>query len=154
MVNQFSHFPARHSGASIYLFISRQCSNIKSQLNSLSPPFVFCPIQRVHSLSSPPMSSTPPNEHTALLNGDGVDINGSADQLPFSRRVLRTVKAEGEPSWIDSYKFFLFGSWINVLLILVPFSFASHWANWDAALRFSFSFIAILPLAKASFALS
>ena len=89
-----------------------------------------------------------PNERTALLNGDGTEANGSADQLPFARRVLRTVKAEGEPSWIDSYKFFFFGSWLNLLLLFVPFSFLSHWLNWDAALSFSFSFIAIMPLAK------
>jgi len=34
------------------------------------------------------------------------------------------------------------------MLVFVPLSFLSHHLDWDAALRFSFSFIAIMPLAK------
>ncbi|KAL5529559.1 hypothetical protein ACEPAG_5544 [Sanghuangporus baumii] len=88
------------------------------------------------------------NERTALLNGNGDALNGNTAHLPFARRVLRTVKAEGEPSWAESYKFYFFGSWLNVLLVFVPLSFLSHWLDWDAGLRFLFSFIAIMPLAK------
>jgi Ca2+:H+ antiporter len=67
---------------------------------------------------------------------------------PFLLRVVAFFKAEGEPSWTDSYKYFWFGAWWNLLLIFVPLSFIAHHANWDAALRFVFSFIAIMPLAK------
>ncbi|KAI0927472.1 hypothetical protein AcV5_008004 [Taiwanofungus camphoratus] len=65
----------------------------------------------------------------------------------FAHRMTGVLKPEGEPSWLDSYKFFFFGSWLNVLLVFVPLSFISHLSNWDAAYRFSFSFIAIMPLA-------
>jgi Ca2+:H+ antiporter len=59
--------------------------------------------------------------------------------------------AEGEPSWSSSYRWFFFGSWLNWMLLFVPLSFISHILVWDAALRFSFSFFAILPLAKVGF---
>ncbi|KAI5120470.1 hypothetical protein M0805_006490 [Coniferiporia weirii] len=89
-----------------------------------------------------------PDERASLLNGNGGTLNSYTDQLPLSRRVLRTVKAEGEPGWAKSFRFFLFGSWFNVLLVFIPLSFVSHLLDWDAALRFGFSFIAIMPLAK------
>lgn len=61
---------------------------------------------------------------------------------------MKVIKAEGEPSWLQSYRWFFFGSWVNVLLVFVPLSALAHFLNWDAALRFSFSFMAIVPLAK------
>ncbi|KIM55052.1 hypothetical protein SCLCIDRAFT_1221459 [Scleroderma citrinum Foug A] len=65
-----------------------------------------------------------------------------------SSTIWHAFKAEGEPSWIKSFSFFLFGSWFNILLLFVPLSVISHHLNWDAALRFTFSFVAIIPLAK------
>ncbi|KAJ7355949.1 Sodium/calcium exchanger protein-domain-containing protein [Mycena albidolilacea] len=85
----------------------------------------------------------PPSETTPLLNG-----NGSHSNTTFIGRVKTLIAAEGEPSWIASYRFFLFGSYLNLFLLFVPLSVISHQFNWDAALRFSFSFIAIIPLAK------
>lgn len=91
--------------------------------------------------------SRPADENEPLLghpNGRATPENPE----PFSVRALRIIKAEGEPGWLHSFRFFLLGSWFNVLLVFVPLSFISHFLNWDAALRFSFSFIAIMPLAK------
>jgi len=65
----------------------------------------------------------------------------------FSRRILDVLKAEGEPSWLESYRYFILGSWFNVFLIFVPLSFLSHFLKWDAAVTFSLSFFAIMPLA-------
>jgi Ca2+:H+ antiporter len=87
------------------------------------------------------MSST---ERTPLLENG----NSSTAHRSIYRTCLTTIKAEGEPSWTASYNHFLFGAWLNVLLLFVPLSIISHHLNWDAALRFSFSFIAIFPLAK------
>ncbi|KAI0053880.1 calcium/proton exchanger [Auriscalpium vulgare] len=72
--------------------------------------------------------------------------NGTPKPSPL-HRLVAFVKADGEPGWIASYKWFLF-SWVNLLLVLVPLAFAAHFGHWDAALRFSFSFLAIVPLAK------
>ncbi|TFK54680.1 calcium/proton exchanger [Heliocybe sulcata] len=86
----------------------------------------------------------PASETSPLLeNGNGV-----SERQPLSHRMLAAIKAEGQPGWLQSYRYFLFGSWLNILLLFVPLSVISHFANWDAALRFSFSFIAIMPLAK------
>jgi Ca2+:H+ antiporter len=92
-------------------------------------------------LSSSPM---PSNDRTPLI-GNGNRQRSSR----FTQRFTRLFKSRNdEPSWFQSYKFFFFGSWINILLLFVPLSFVSHFLHLDAALRFSFSFIAILPLAK------
>lgn len=54
----------------------------------------------------------------------------------------------GQPSYLSSFRWIVFGSWWNVLLVFIPLSFVAHHLNWDAALRFGFSFFAIMPLAK------
>lgn len=87
---------------------------------------------------------SPPTEHSRLLeDGDGVQ-----QPQPYTHRVLNVIKAEGEPSWAHSYRHFIFGSWFNLFLVFVPLSFISHNLGWDAGLRFLFSFLAIMPLAK------
>ncbi|OSD08505.1 calcium/proton exchanger [Trametes coccinea BRFM310] len=85
----------------------------------------------------------PVTDRTPLLENG----NGAERPKPFVRRFIDSLSAEGEPSWLQSYRFFLFGSYLNILLVFVPLSFLSHFLNWDAALRFSFSFVAIMPLA-------
>ncbi|KAF7322319.1 Vacuolar calcium ion transporter [Mycena chlorophos] len=84
-----------------------------------------------------------PTESSPLLGNGSSTPNGS-----FSHRVKALIAAEGEPSWSASYRYFLFGSYLNVLLVFIPLSFIAPHLNWDAALRFSFSFLAIIPLAK------
>ncbi|WVQ87416.1 calcium/proton exchanger [Cryptococcus gattii] len=49
---------------------------------------------------------------------------------------------------LGSTRYLLLGSWINVLLICVPLSFAAEAFDWSAAARFTTSFLAIVPLAK------
>ncbi|KAJ7073970.1 Sodium/calcium exchanger protein-domain-containing protein [Mycena amicta] len=85
----------------------------------------------------------PPTESSPLLGNGASDPNTS-----FAHRVKALIAAEGEPSWAASFRYFLFGSYFNVLLVFVPLSIIAHHLNFDAALRFSFSFIAIIPLAK------
>jgi len=89
-----------------------------------------------------------PTETTALLpnhqqvNGDGVS------HTSFAQKVSAFLKGEGEPGWLKSYKWFFLNSYFNILLVFVPLSVISHHLHWDAALRFTFSFLAIMPLAK------
>lgn len=68
----------------------------------------------------------------------------------FGARVVRFLKAEGQPGWGASFYWYLFTSYFNVLLVFVPLSAVAHYLDWDAALRFGFSFLAIMPLAKVS----
>lgn len=85
------------------------------------------------------MTST---ELSPLLNGH------PRPRRSLYHSILVLVRAEDEPSWLDSYRWFIFGSWLNLLLLLVPVAAAAHYLNWDAPLRFGFSFVAIVPLAK------
>lgn len=84
----------------------------------------------------------PPSEETPLLQ------NGEQHAKSFVHRVVDVCKAEGEPGWAHSLRYFFFTSWLNIVLIFVPLSALAHFLHWDVALRFSFSFIAIIPLAK------
>ncbi|BGP22981.1 hypothetical protein JCM10295v2_001872 [Rhodotorula toruloides] len=52
------------------------------------------------------------------------------------------------PDNVQSIKNILFSSWINILLIAVPLSFASHFAGWGSTADFIISFTAIVPLAS------
>ena len=75
-------------------------------------------------------------------------LNGNSRNLSLYPKMVSLLKAEGEPSWLDSYKWFIFGSWSNLLLLLIPVAAAAHYLSWDAPLRFGFSFVAIIPLAR------
>jgi Ca2+:H+ antiporter len=78
-----------------------------------------------------------PSESSPLLsNGDS---NGNARQEPFLHRVIHALKGrDDEPSWLASYQYLFFGSWLNLLLLFVPLSILSDKLQWDVALRFSF----------------
>ena len=107
----------------------------------LSPPIRILSLIFLHTCMSP-------TDRTPLLeNGNGV--NGHERGPSHRERFVNLfVIPDDQPGWIQSTKFFLFGSWMNVTLVFVPLSFVSHHLGWDAALRFSFSFLAIMPLAK------
>ncbi|KAF9513028.1 hypothetical protein BS47DRAFT_1329887 [Hydnum rufescens UP504] len=85
----------------------------------------------------------PRSESSPLLHGNVSETNSTTPMSPFIARLY----GENEPSWIRSMKFFL-GSWINILLLFIPLSGMAHYLVWDAGLRFLFSFIAIIPLAR------
>lgn len=100
------------------------------------------------SLTTPKsrLSETLMSERQPLIAGRA---NGNGHHRGGSFAKLRAVlTAEGQPSYFSSFKWILFGSWWNVLLVFIPLSFIAHNLNWDAAYRFSFSFFAIMPLAK------
>jgi Ca2+:H+ antiporter len=53
------------------------------------------------------------------------------------------------PGLLQSFKAIILGSWLNVLLIFIPLSWAFNFAMKDShVLIFVFSFLAIIPLAK------
>ncbi|KAF9053080.1 Sodium/calcium exchanger protein-domain-containing protein [Panaeolus papilionaceus] len=86
-------------------------------------------------------------QHTNGYHSVHSDIEGLPPRS-IGSRFSSLVKAEGEPSYLASIKFLFFNSFLSIFLVFVPLSIAAHHANWDAALRFSFSFLAIVPLAK------
>lgn len=115
------------------------CRHVTSAKN------IFCgnTASFVHSLLSLSFLRPMPSETDSLLPRQNGNPNPS-----FASRFSAFIKAEGQPTWAESYKWFFFGSWFNVLLVFVPLSVIAHKLNWDVALRFTFSFLAIMPLAK------
>ncbi|KAI0051280.1 hypothetical protein FA95DRAFT_1554616 [Auriscalpium vulgare] len=52
-------------------------------------------------------------------------------------------------SWRDSGRAIIFSSWLNVLLIIVPFAWAAHLkGTWGHGATFALCFLAIIPLEK------
>ncbi|KAG1891475.1 calcium proton exchanger [Suillus subluteus] len=85
------------------------------------------------------------SETSPLLKNGGYSGHRSSS---LTRRVVNFMKGEDEPSWAESFNFFIFGTWFNILLVFIPLSFISHIMDWDAGLIFFFSLMAIVPLAK------
>lgn len=52
-----------------------------------------------------------------------------------------------DPSILQSFRWLFLGSYVNILLLAVPFSFVSHFAGWGSTADFVISFVAIVPLA-------
>ena len=99
------------------------------------------------TLSANPRIPMSPADTTPLLeNGHGV--NSYVRRLSHMERIFSLFGVpEDQPGWIKSFRF-LFSSWLNAMLLFVPLSFLSHHLDWDAALRFTFSFTAVIPLVK------
>ncbi|CAE6442163.1 unnamed protein product [Rhizoctonia solani] len=87
-------------------------------------------------------------ETQPLLSNGSNGSNGHGRERSFVQKVKEVIIAEGEPGWIESSRFMIFGSWFNILLVFIPLALAAEKLEWDAGLRFAFSFIGIVPLAK------
>ncbi|KAG2077836.1 calcium/proton exchanger [Suillus decipiens] len=85
------------------------------------------------------------SETSPLLEDGG---HSGHRNLSLTRRLVSFIRGEDEPSWGESFRFLIFGTWLNVLLVFIPLSFISHSMDCDAGLIFLFSFMAIVPLAK------
>lgn len=66
----------------------------------------------------------------------------AADRVPEEKK-----KKFKNPSVTQGLMAIVKSSWLNVLLICIPFGWASHFV-WSPTVTFIFNFIAIIPLAK------
>lgn len=69
-------------------------------------------------------------------------------------RFFGIFKKETEPSWMHSLRFLFSTTWANAFLVFLPLSFISHFAHWDAAICFTFSFLSLIPLATVCYAIT
>lgn len=67
---------------------------------------------------------------------------GRGPQKPWMRRTMSRCKED-----MVSIYFMLTSSFMNVLLIFLPFGFAAQYFGWGSTLTFTFNFIALIPLA-------
>ncbi|BGP14056.1 hypothetical protein JCM10213v2_001994 [Rhodosporidiobolus nylandii] len=84
-----------------------------------------------------------PNERSSLL-GNG---RNRSESHSYHDDVARPQDLP-TPDTLTSIKNFIFSGYLNILLIAVPLSFASHFAGWGSTADFIISFIAIIPLAS------
>ncbi|BGP46253.1 hypothetical protein JCM10450v2_002093 [Rhodotorula kratochvilovae] len=79
------------------------------------------------------------DEHTPLIGR-----HAQSDQHSFHDDIAQ----HGTPTFLESVKNFFLSGWLNLLLVAVPLSFASHFAGWGSTADFIISFVAIVPLAS------
>ncbi|GAA6013231.1 hypothetical protein JCM8202_003076 [Rhodotorula sphaerocarpa] len=85
----------------------------------------------------------------ARSNDHAPDRNGTKPNAASSERNPDSGhQSHGSPTFVQSMRNLILSGWINVLLIAVPLSFASHFAKWGSTADFIISFIAIVPLAS------
>ncbi|RKP08092.1 Sodium/calcium exchanger protein-domain-containing protein [Thamnocephalis sphaerospora] len=61
---------------------------------------------------------------------------------------LELLAHHAEPTLASSFRYFLFGSYVNVLLLAMPLGIIAHFAHWSGTWVFVFNFFAIIPLAS------
>ncbi|KAI9229422.1 MAG: Sodium/calcium exchanger protein-domain-containing protein [Piptocephalis tieghemiana] len=66
--------------------------------------------------------------------------------IAFKRSVIK--KDAPEPTIMQSIRAFVLSSWINLLCVLIPIGFVSHYLHWNGIAIFVINFMAIVPLAK------
>lgn len=66
----------------------------------------------------------------------------------LSENLKRDKPIRHEPTNMASAMAIVKASWLNLLLVFIPLSWAFHFAHLDNTLVFVFSFLAIIPLAK------
>ncbi|KAF9496776.1 calcium/proton exchanger [Pleurotus eryngii] len=97
--------------------------------------------QRAGSL---PKSNPTETEGVAMARSSTRNLFRAASML-----LIPDKKVGPAPSVLDSLRSILFASWLNVLLVFIPVSWALNFAMKDEhTLIFVFSFLAIIPLAK------
>ncbi|KAJ1303801.1 hypothetical protein OPQ81_008224 [Rhizoctonia solani] len=101
------------------------------------------------------------NEATKSTSSSGEQRNhhhlphhlGDFNSIPRTKAFWAKFNGAGKdhvPGWGDSAYNTLRHSWLNLFLIFVPLSWASHWAHWHYSLTFALSYLAIIPLEKLS----
>lgn len=60
---------------------------------------------------------------------------------------IERIQNDEEPTVAEGLRSFLFGSYINLMLVFVPLSILSAKLGWGAKYDFIISFLSIIPLA-------
>ncbi|GAA5822032.1 hypothetical protein JCM3770_002257 [Rhodotorula araucariae] len=102
---------------------------------------------------APTAAHSAADEHTPLIRSNN---NQRQDQHSFhipNAHPHPTLSPQDDtaqhapPSFLTGLRNFFLSGWLNLLLVAVPLSFASHFAGWGSTADFVISFIAIIPLA-------
>ncbi|KAJ3488853.1 hypothetical protein NLI96_g2549 [Meripilus lineatus] len=74
----------------------------------------------------------------------------SSEKEFWARLTGRNRRERGEhiPGWVESSRNIATSSYLNYILIFVPFAWVAHFLHWNENLIFGLCFVAIIPLAK------
>ncbi|BGP38614.1 hypothetical protein JCM10450v2_002563 [Rhodotorula kratochvilovae] len=96
----------------------------------------------------PPRATTAPPLHGAALDEPMPGVHRTTTRPLIGMHLLEPrVPVAKAPGWRSSLINIAKYSWLNVLLVFVPVSWACHFTNQSPTLIFVVSFIAIVPLA-------
>ena len=137
------------------------CGRLSADNHHRQGPFASCflPLHTSCELSLTgltfSMPQDPDSERSPLIRVTSAGGQGrNSEYSPTVRspgamaRIVEFMKGDGEPSWMQSFSWIIFGSYFNVFLVFVPLSFVAQQRNCDVLYRFGFSFFAVVPLAK------
>ncbi|KAI0714467.1 Sodium/calcium exchanger protein-domain-containing protein [Cerioporus squamosus] len=101
--------------------------------------------------TQPPRRSTT-NGTTAVTRATSRSSQRSSPFKLLRQLTIPDHKVADPPSFMHGLKAIILGSWLNVLLVFIPVSWACYLAlertNQNDTLTFVFAFLAIIPLAK------
>jgi len=101
---------------------------------------------------TPRQDSQAPGLHSRRTTGDVVSPSDSRAALGLRRAATTMFTPEKKigpaPGIFKSIYAILSNSWLNLLLVFIPVSWALHFSHQSDTLIFVFSFLAIIPLAK------
>ncbi|KAJ7170613.1 Calcium/proton exchanger [Mycena crocata] len=102
------------------------------------------PLTKVHTGASLRPRRTATGEGTRTSTGHSFDLRRATTSM------FKPEKRVGKaPGFFASLKSIILASWLNLLLVFIPISWAFNFADNEAhTLVFVFSFLAIIPLAK------
>ncbi|KAI0694055.1 hypothetical protein BC835DRAFT_1406559 [Cytidiella melzeri] len=99
--------------------------------------------QDAHADADATRSTTRSSHHQDTLYAELV----KREQLFWHRL---TGKGRRVPGWAESGKNVLLSSWLNILLLVIPIAWVSHFmslrGNWPTELTFALCFVSIIPL--------
>ncbi|KAJ3857714.1 calcium proton exchanger [Lentinula lateritia] len=95
--------------------------------------------------------STPDSRRQRHERGEGYEPTSPREVVragTFSSLLTPSKKVGPSPTMLQSFRSVICSSWINLLLLCIPVSWALNFASDNDTLIFVFSFLAIIPLAK------
>ncbi|KIO34797.1 hypothetical protein M407DRAFT_16745 [Tulasnella calospora MUT 4182] len=112
--------------------------------------------------SYPPSSPVSPAVRTGTQRTGTTALNSPLDasalteerkhskrKLSYWQALLKPKKKVGStPTWSSSLRAIVFASWLNILLVFIPVSWALHFAIDNDTVIFVTAFLAIIPLAS------
>ncbi|CAO3586942.1 unnamed protein product [Absidia cylindrospora] len=136
---------SRSDTSSSFTSTTQQHSNIIGDLATSKTEMYEEKIQQGDSAMDPSTLGLPNHDLSDLQEHDNPDA--SSTKTTATQQNQQDGAERKKPTFKSGFYAIMTGSWINVLLIFIPFGIVSHFF-WGPTATFVLNFIAIIPLAK------